>query len=259
MIWLFVGLGVYILLAGGLLFWFRARTQKMIAQNPTTVEQRIQHAKTAQQFIGFEAIEDDMVRVDQYRYRAYIEVEPVNFYYMTAAEQQVVEDAFRSFLDGLRWPVQICVNSVPLDLSDHLNHLETKQGHLPPNLQAYAQELAINTREWIAQYAPLSKRYIIVVCFDHKPNTKVPLSPEIIRQQAKTELDTRVHTIIEVLSRAKLPGRRLSTDEIIALFYQVYNRHAGSAASARGLMEENLESIYVTSTLKEEELAVQEG
>lgn len=208
---------------------------------------RMARARRAQDFLGFEEILGDAVRLDVHRFRAFVEVEPVNFYLMTTPEQAVLVDGFRNFLDGLRFPVQIFVGSVPLDLSEHLTHLQRSLPRYTPELQEYGAELAGFTQAWVHEYAPITKKYVIVVSYDFVPNPRRRVKADIIQQQALQELDIRVHTVIESLARAKLAAHRMGEDELIAFLYQVFNRSEGAALAARNLITENVHSIYVTA------------
>lgn len=237
---------VYVAVIAVAAFFFLRFSKQATQGAAASAESRVITATTAQEFLPFESISGGVVKLDANKYRAYLNVEPVNFYYMTAGEQEALEAGFRSFLDGLRFPVQISVNSVPLDISEHLEQLEKGQGALSPELQAYAAELAAATREWVAQYSPITKRYTVVVCFDYVPDPRRPIRPEIVEQQARQELDQRCQQVIESLGRAGLAARRMGDDEILALFYQILNRHSGASIAARNLVDADLTSVYTT-------------
>lgn len=250
---LFALIAVYVIvLVAVLIVYFRSR-QKATNEGTLSAEQRVAVATTAQEFLPFELIGDGVIKLDEGRYRAYLDIQPVNFYYMTGGEQEILEANFRHFLDGLRYPVQICVNSVPLDLSDHLDSLEHGQTHLSPQLQAYARELAAVTREWVERYAPITKRYTVVVCYDYTPDPRRPVRQDILEQQARSELNQRCQHVADALGRAGLTVRRLGDQEIASLFYQILNRHKGSEAAARNLWDSDLTSVYVTRAEGKEE------
>lgn len=217
---------------------------------PPTIQGRMAAAKTAQEFLGFEEIVGNVVQLDSNRFRAYVEVEPVSYYLMTAPEQDVLEAGFRSVLEGLRWPTQIFIGSVPLDLSEHLQQVRRAAGGLPPHLRAYGEELADVTEQWVGQFSPITKRYMLILNYDYEPNPRKPIPLDIIEQQARQELENRCATVIESLSSARLNAHRLSEEEIIEFLFQVYNRNPGAAVAAKGLNEENLFALYVTSDAK---------
>lgn len=248
-------LAIYAVVIVGVLIVYVWSRKQTVTLGLATAEEKIAKAATAQDFIPFDSISDGVVKLDPNRFRAYLDVEPVNFYYLTAGEQATLEANFRHFLDGLRYPVQICVTSVPLDLSDHLNALEQEQPDLPPRLNAYKRELAAMTREWIERYAPITKRYTVVVCYDYEPNPHKPIRPEIVELQARVELDQRCRHIAESLGRAGFVVRRLDDREIAAFFYQVLNRHKGAEAAARHLWDADLTSVYVRRAQGEEVLS----
>lgn len=211
------------------------------------IKAKVAGARTAQEYLGFTEIIGPVVQLDSNRFRTYLEVEPVNYYLMTGGEQEMLEASFRQVLDGLRFPVQIFIGSVPLDVTEHIAHLEQGIDIAPPHLQAYGRELAGFTANWVSQYSPITKKYIIVLSYDYEPNPRKPVKPEIIRQQAIQELENRSQMVLESLGRSRLGAHRLSEDEIIGFFYQVYNRGEGAVMAARNLSQENYHALYVTS------------
>lgn len=243
---LYVGLGIYLLLVA-VLFWFWRRSKARVATaQATTFTERVQKAATAQDFLGIQNVANHVVQVDAHNFRAYVEVQPVNFGFLSGAEQLIMEDAFRQFLDGLRFSIQICVNSVPLDLTEHLQDLRQPRTRLPEHLRAYATELADFTAEGLHRRSTLSKRYVIVVPWRHVPNPKKAVRADLIADLAVQELDVRCQTIIGGLARAQLSARRMTSEQILSYLYQVLNRQGGAELLGRALMGENLESLYVT-------------
>lgn len=234
--------------AFGIYVWLKVRRSTGSRRVP--VRDRVDGARTAQDFLGFEAIrggDAGYVKLDDYHFRAYVLVEPINFWFLSTPEQQAVEAGYRAFLDSLRYPVQIHVSSQPLDLRDHLERIEKGAEGLPEKLRAYATELSEFTAAWVAEHAPITRRSVIVVAWDFSPHPEKPVRPEIVEQQAIQELETRCNIVIEGLRRAKLTARRMSEDQIIAYLYQVYNRGPTTALVARNLLEQDLyQMLYVS-------------
>lgn len=214
-------------------------------QKSVDVRAKVARAKTAQDYLGFETIMGKVVKLDPNRYRAYIEVEPVSYFLMTAGEQEILEAGFRQVLEGLRFPIQIYIASVPLDVSEQVATIEKGLEQLPSYLQDYGRELAAFTNRWVSQVSPITKRYIVVITYDYEPNARKPVRPEIIEQQALQELDNRCQMVIEAFSRSKVNANRLDEDEILPLLYQMFNRGAGGMA-ARALTTENYHALYTT-------------
>jgi len=269
-IYLLIGFPV-VLVGAGVVFWLQFRKvqaetkaalpaqrsdpanapDRSQANKPPTIQGRMAAARTAQEFLGFEDIFGNVVKLDANRYRAYIEVEPVSYYLMTGPEQDVLEAGFRSFLEGLRWPTQFFLGSVPLDLSEHLRQVRESAARMPEHLRDYGEELAEFTASWVGQFATLTKRYVLIVSYDYEPNPKKPIPLDIVEQQAVQELENRVSTMIESLGRARLTAHRMDESQIIEFLFQVYHRNPGAALAAKGLNEENLFALYVTAAPKD--------
>lgn len=210
------------------------------------VRARVAGAQTAQEYLGFETLMGNVIKLDPNRYRAFIEIEPVSYFLMTAGEQDILEAGFRQVLESLRFPVQFYIASVPLDVSEHLNSITRNMESLPVYLQEYGTELAAFTDKFVREVSPITKRYVLIVSYDFAPNARKPVRQEIVEQQAVQDLNNRCQMLVEAFAQAKVGASRMREEEILPFLYQLFNRTPGSMMAARGLVSENLHSLYTT-------------
>src|SRR5438105_486269 len=63
-------------------------------------------------------------------YRAILSINPVNFGLMSEDDQDALIEGFKSFLNGLSFPIQILVRNLPYRLDEYLQAMESVQGEL---------------------------------------------------------------------------------------------------------------------------------
>jgi hypothetical protein len=78
-----------------------------------------------QEVIGVTKIQDGIVYAHNKKIGV-LEVTPMNFTIKTETDQQGVISSFQKFLNSLDFPVQICINSTPINLSDYLEKLKER-------------------------------------------------------------------------------------------------------------------------------------
>ena len=155
--------------------------------------------------------------------------------------QSAIINAYADFLNSFDWPLQIVIHSRKLDIKPYLAALEEK-------LKTQENELLkLQTAEYIdfvRSFVTLSnimiKRFYIVVPFDPiESKTESPFEkiisliktpsknsqklPEEKFQEHKNQLFQRVEHAILALAHVGIKAAALTTEELIELFYNLYN------------------------------------
>jgi type IV secretory pathway VirB4 component len=183
-------------------------------------------------------IQDGVVIMNDGSVRAVLKAEPINFDLKSELEQNGIIYAYQGFLNSLDFPIQITVQSKRLDLERYLMRLEESSRDMTNDL------LRIQTNEYIGfvrylinvtnimsksffvtvSYSPLTKGAAAAQVgglFHRKPTGPLMDSDQFQRFQG--EVNNRAGIIAGGLARMGIKSRLLETQELIELFYGIYN------------------------------------
>lgn len=233
-------------------------------------------------FMEFEKIEDNMIVVKNgKKYLMVVECQGVNYDLMSRMEKVAVEEGFQQFLNTLRHPIQIYIQTRTVNLTDSLqtyyskikeiedkynqmnyeyNRMRESEAYTTQELQKYYYEITkqrnlleygkdiIRNTEQISQNrGVLNKKYYIVISyfFEETANDKVDVQE--IRSLAFSELYTKCQSIIRTLSSCSVGGRILNSRELVDLLYVAYNRDESEIFGTDKIYKADFESLYSTS------------
>lgn len=210
-------------------------------------------------FMEFDKIEDNMIiQKNGNRYLMAIECQGINYDLMSNAEKVSVEEGFLQFLNTLRHPIQLYIQTRTVNLSDSINNYEKKVndikikldnmianynknremiGYLPDalqrefyeitkqrNLYEYAMDVMEDTQRVSQNKNVLNKKYYIIIpCYPADIETG-NFDKEEIKNLAFSELYTKAQSIIRTLSACEVSGRIMNSNELVELLYVAYNR-----------------------------------
>lgn len=213
------------------------------SKNSQSVRQNSQNAKAATQLhLRIAEIRDNTIVLKNGGLRAVLKVSSMNFNLKSEAEQNAIIYSYQSFLNTLEFPIQIVVRSRKLDLDiyiERLRGLGEKQSN--PLLQRQTYEY-IDYIQRLIEYADIMEKEFYVVIPMDSPKTAslnfiekfwIRMHPadtitSITKRHQEFEnlrknLVQRVTIINTGLENCGLKAEQLTTSELIALFYQIYN------------------------------------
>ncbi|OGG02104.1 hypothetical protein A2W14_01890 [Candidatus Gottesmanbacteria bacterium RBG_16_37_8] len=192
---------------------------------------------TTQEFLEIEDIADDIVLLTNGSAALVIETTAVNFGLLSEDEQDALIYAYASFLNSLSFPLQIVILSKRMDISSYIEYLVSEEGKtgnpvMKDRIQHY-REFILST---IKENKVLEKKFYLVIPFavlemGIKDSTKsltgkkkkLPFAKDYILSRAKTSLFPKRDHILRQLGRIGLKGKQLATQELVELFYNLYN------------------------------------
>jgi len=192
---------------------------------------------TTQEFLEIEDIVEDIVILSSGSAVLIIETSAVNFGLLSEDEQDALIYAYASFLNSLSFPLQIVILSKRMDISSYIEFLVAEEGKSPnmvmkDRIKTY-REFILST---IKENKVLEKKFYLVIPFSVlemgiKDTTRsltgkkkrLPFAKDYIVSRAKTSLFPKRDHILRQLSRIGLKGRQLTTQELVELFYNLYN------------------------------------
>ncbi|MCI8637136.1 MAG: hypothetical protein HFJ36_04760 [Clostridia bacterium] len=234
-------------------------------------------------FMDFEKIEDNMiVQKKGKKYLMVVECQGVNYDLMSKMEKISVEEGFQQFLNTLRHPIQIYIQTRTISLENSLatyrervKQIEDKYGQMQyqynqmresgaysvedmdkyffeitkeRNLLEYGKDLVNNTEKMSLNKNVLNKKYYIIIPYFVEEVGSEKYDNEEIKGMAFSELYTKSQSIIRTLSSCSVSGKILSSKELVELLYVAYNRDESEAYGIDRALKAGYEDLYSTAS-----------
>lgn len=233
-------------------------------------------------FMDFDKIEDNMiVQKNGNRYLMVVECQGVNYDLMSETEKVSVEEGFLQFLNTLRHPIQIYVQTRTVNLNNSLDgykkrlqeieaDLEIKKnaylkklqsGEYPKeelekefyevtkqtNLYEYGKDIIASTERMSLNKNVLSKKYYIIIPYYPEDLGNGAFDKEEIKNLAFQELYTKSQSIIRTLAGCEVMGKIMTSDELVDLLYVAYNRDEAEVFGIDKAIRSGYEELYTTA------------
>lgn len=230
-------------------------------------------------FMEFNGVEDNMiVQKDGKRYIMVIECQGVNYDLMSQMEKVGVEEGFQQFLNTLRFPIQIYIQTRTINLEksiqgykDKLKEIENKYNRTiyeynrmvqtenytkqeldaaffnltkQRNLYEYARDIVENTERMSLNRNILNKKYYVILSFMPEEASGTTYDIEELRNMAFSELYTKAQALIRTLSGCSVSGKILDSSELVELLYVAYNRDDFEIFGYDKAMQAGYEDLY---------------
>ena len=196
-------------------------------------------AVATQDFVPIERVRDGILTLKNGELRAVLITSSINLALKSQDEQQAIILQFQNLLNSLEFPIQIFVESRRLNIKPYLELLterseEVKEELLKVQISEYIEfirkftsETNIMTKHFfivIPYYPPVLKSgtdtLTSVLPFGKKPEVKVK---DVSFEQGRIQIEQRISTVTQGLSRFGVRAARLTTEEVMELFYKLYN------------------------------------
>jgi type IV secretory pathway VirB4 component len=211
-------------------------------------EQSQSNPNSTQNTLLLAEVRDGIVIMSDGSFRAVIMCKSINFDLMSPQEREAVEFSYQGFLNSLYFPIQVFVRSQKVDIRPYLEKLDKIRGEQDNMLLGILMEDYIGFLSAIAQQTNImDKKFYVVISYpDPDENFRSALKQstgfftgmvdmfsksnnahitvdENRLEQAKTELKNRVQAVMQGLLECGVQSIPLDTQELIELYYDVYN------------------------------------
>lgn len=193
---------------------------------------------STQQFLEITGIKDGVIVLKNGGYRMLFSVSAVNFSLKSEQEQNSIIFQYQSFLNSLHFPIQIVMRSKRLDLNTYIKKI-TKIKDIQTNelIKVQAEDYIGFVSELINMANIMKKSFYVVVGYDpimlKKPgvidrifNKQEPANFKVSDLEFKRYRDKlveRANIVASGMGGMGLHCVQLTTEEIIELFYGIYN------------------------------------
>ena len=197
-------------------------------------------ARASQEFIPIKEIRDNIVVLKDGGMRAIIMSSALNFALKSVENQEAIIFQFQTFLNSLDFSAQIFMESRRLDIRPYIALLEERYKEQKGEL------MKLQTREYIDFVKKFTDRTNIMtkIFFVEVPYSAAPLQnkenlknklflKKNPKEEIKSKIDTfeenrsqleqRVSVVEQGLIRCGLRVVQLGTEEIVELFYKIFN------------------------------------
>ena len=234
-------------------------------------------------FIKFDKIANDMIYQNGgEKYSMVLQCKGVNYHLMSEIEQMAVEEGFIMFLNTLKYPIQLYVQTRSVDLSENIktykdrvkgfidkqNEVAAKCSEVEDDVDSTNEEINYMRKEKlkytnIAEYVSDITRYVermalnkhmlqrnFYIIFSYNKNelaTMEKFTKEEYEDMCYRELYTRAQSIISSLATCSVSARVLTSNEVAQLVYSALNKDDEKLMNIKDALEAGLFRLYTSS------------
>ena len=233
-------------------------------------------------FMEFDSVKDNMiVQKNGKRYIMAIECQGVNYDLMSQIEKVSVEEGFQQFLNTLRHPIQIYIQTRTINLEKSISgykervkeieknynqamyeyNIMAQSGTYPKdqidkayynitkqrNLYEYAKDIVNNTEQMSLNKNILNKKYYLIISYMPEEGGTETYTKEELKNMAFSELYTKGQALIRTLSGCSVSGKILNSNELVELLYVAYNRDESEVFGLDKALNAQYDDLYSTA------------
>ena len=210
-----------------------------------------------------------------------VECQGINYDLMSQEEKVSVEEGFSQFLNTLKEPVQLYIQTRKINLESSLNNYKEKVDEIEreytkqklryeeiannpnasdeqikreyyeyikqKNLYEYGKDIIFNTERMSLNKNVLRKQYYIVIPYYSSEAGNDLFDKDEIRNIAFSELYTKAQSIIRTLAGCSVTGKVLDSYELVDLLYNAYNRDEAETYGMKKALQAGYDELYITA------------
>ena len=292
---IFVIMGIMVLLIILYLYLMKPKTEKDAKQNEMITEEKKKKGLEQQygkftgnltkesifEFMEFDEIVDNMiVRKNATQYVMILQCNGVNYDLMSEAEKISVEEGFVSFLNTLRFPIQLYVQSRTLNLRDIIAEYKSRVDVLTTEIEKidakivqakaagnkalrekleFEKRRKVNILEYgvdITDYVDKlssnrnvlqQKTYVVITYYSAELGGGLDrYSKDEIYNMCFAELYTRCQNVASALATSQITSSILDSEQLAELLYIAYNRDESEMLQLAKVLDSQYDSLYST-------------
>lgn len=194
------------------------------------------NASATQEFVPIKEIRDGIIMSSDTDMRAVLLVSSLNLSLKSDEEQRAVISGFQTFLNSLEFTVQIFLQSRRLDIRPYIAMLEERAKNVNEDLlKVQIREYIEFIRNFTETRNIMSKNFFVIIPytmpilgsgsspFGGKKGVTDKQAKIEQFEEARSQLEQRVSIVAQGLNRVGLRTAKLGTEEIVELFYKLFN------------------------------------
>jgi len=191
-------------------------------------------ASATQKFVPIKEIRDGVAILKDGSMRSILLASSINFHLKSNDERVAILLQFQDFLNSLDFSIQIFIESRRLDIRPYIALLEDRHKEQQNDLMKLQVRQYINfVKNFTESTSIMTKSFFVVVPYASSIITSSKFSilggkkeeknEESTFEESKTQLEQRVSVVEQGLSRSGIRVIRLGTEEVVELFYKIFN------------------------------------
>ena len=247
-----------------------------------TIKSKTFAVESVMDFMEFDKIADNMIMTKNgIKYIMVIECQGINYDLMSAVEKNSVEEGFIQFLNTIRYPIQIYVQTRTINLESSLQTYKDKLKEIEDNFQKqevkyremrssgkytkeemdkvyyeltkqrnlteYGKDIIYTTEKMSLNKNVLNQKYYVIVPYYPEELGQNDFDKEEIQNLAFSELYTRCQSIIATLAGCEVFGKILNSNELAELLYVAYNRDEQEVYGLEKALNARFDELYSTA------------
>ncbi len=197
------------------------------------------NARATQEFVPIDEVRDGIITMKDGSMRAIIFVSSLNFSLKGEDEKTAIILQFQDFLNSLDFSIQIFIESRRLDIRPYLALLEgQKKNQMNDLMKIQIEEYIQFIRSFTESTNIMKKDFFIVVpyapsalqgsggvggFFGNKTPKETGEQKTQSFEENQTQLEQRIAVVEQGLVRCGIRVARLGTEEVVELFYKMFN------------------------------------
>lgn len=234
-------------------------------------------------FMEFDKIADNMILQEKgNKFTMVIQCKGINYDLMSEVEQMAIEEGFITFLNTLKYPIQLYVQARAIDLKHSMdiyksslnvlheqykaadeeynnlansldvNYSKIREAKIEREKKAHILDYAQDITKYVERISLnkniLQRKFYVVLSY-HK--SEVTATSEFTKDEiydiCHRELATRAQSLISALMSCSVQGKILTSNELAELLYISYNRDDEKLLDIRTALESGFYRLYSTS------------
>ncbi len=203
-------------------------------------------AKSSQEFVPIKEIRDGVIILEDGTMRMALMASSLNFALKSAEEQEAIIDQYQDFLNSLDFSLQFFLQSRHLNIEPYLDSLRSAEKmQMNELLKLQIKEYVEFVKNFVGMTEIVSKTFYVIIPFSpgtfgskggstaspfgnifgsfmKKKEGKTNFKEDNF-EEYKSQLQQRVESVVQGLTRTGIRAVPLNTEELIELFYTLYN------------------------------------
>lgn len=271
--------------------WFIIKAkEKRVEREKANAEFAKSHVKKSQviytpesiiDFMDFDRIEDNMIIQKRGKFLMVVECQGINYDLMSDMEKVSVEQGFITFLNTLRHPVQLYIQTRTINLERSIDGYKNRLADIDrkylslqeeydsllkdktssiteiervkyelvkqKNLKEYTEDIIRDIERQSLNRSILNKRYYVIIpCYQSEIATG-EFDKSEVKNMAFSELYTRARAVINSLFSCQVIGKILNSEELTELLYIAYNRDESDLFWMEKIKQAGFDELYSTA------------
>ncbi len=207
---------------------------------------------STQQHLDIYDIDQGLIILKNGGARLVLSCTAVNFNLLSEVEQDAIIASYSGLLNSLSFPIQVVVRSKKMDISFYIDQLKTVEKE---QTNRFLKKRIASYRSYVEQLISkgevLDKSFYVVIPYQEMLLTspesplrklfpgrkKVGFNKSAILKKAKIQLEPKKEHLIKQFNKIGIKTRQLNTQELIELFYDIYNPDLARQQHLRGAEE----------------------